>query len=80
MNKHAPDSCPRCSNIFICKANNVSQCDCQKISLTFDETQYIREITVWDFDGACLCVVCLRELQQEFHAKNYSPKTSQPSA
>lgn len=66
MTKHAPDSCPRCGDIFICKANNASQCDCQNISLTFEETQFISEITIWDFDGACLCINCLTALKKAY--------------
>lgn len=69
MSKHAPDSCPRCSEIFTCKVNAVLQCDCQKISLNYEETQYIREITTWDYDGACLCLTCLQELKNRTQIK-----------
>jgi Cysteine-rich CWC len=67
MEKHAPDSCQRCGEIFVCKANNVLQCDCMKVSLTKAETEYIRDITEWEYDGNCLCVKCLEELKKEVH-------------
>jgi hypothetical protein len=67
MEKHALDNCPRCNAVFVCKSNNVSQCDCQHITLTFDETQYIREQSLWDFEGGCLCNACLLELKVAFN-------------
>lgn len=73
MTKHAPDSCPRCGQIFICKVNSVGRCDCLQINLTFDETQYIRDITTLDYDGGCLCITCLYSLQVDYqnnHTKN----------
>ena len=68
MEKHVADSCPRCGDIFICKANNALQCDCMKLVLTQAETQYIANITEWEFDGVCLCNKCIVELQREFQS------------
>jgi hypothetical protein len=81
MSKHAPDSCPRCGEIFTCKVNAVLQCDCQKISLNYEETQYIREITTWDYDGACLCLTCLQELKNKTQIKmlNFDIKATDKS-
>ncbi|AFK02536.1 hypothetical protein Emtol_1387 [Emticicia oligotrophica DSM 17448] len=64
MEKHAPSSCPRCGKIFVCKANNIHQCDCQSISMTFEENQYIREMV--KHDETFLCLACLNELKDEF--------------
>ena len=66
MEKHVADSCPRCSNIFTCKVNNVLQCDCMKLVLTKAETEYIANITEWEYEGSCLCNKCVLELQKEF--------------
>lgn len=74
MEKHAPETCHRCQNVFVCKANNVSQCDCQQILLNFSETQYIREQSLWNYDGSCLCNACLLELKAEFHTKKIKLK------
>lgn len=63
MDKHAPDSCPRCGQLFTCKVNSVGRCDCLQINLTVRETQYIRDIAALAYDGSCLCVNCLYALQ-----------------
>ncbi len=65
MEKHAPDSCPRCGEIFVCKVNNILQCDCMKAVLTKAETEYIADITEWEYDGNCLCNKCLEKLRKE---------------
>ncbi|MCU0470396.1 MAG: cysteine-rich CWC family protein [Arcicella sp.] len=65
MEKHVADNCPRCGDIFTCKANNVLQCDCMKLVLTKAETQYIASITAMEYDGSCLCNKCLLELKKE---------------
>ena len=65
MEKHAPDSCPRCGEIFVCKVNNILQCDCMKAILTKAETAYIANITEWEYDGNCLCNKCLEDLKKE---------------
>jgi len=67
MEKHAPDSCPRCGEIFVCKVNNILQCDCMKAILTKVETEYIVNITTWEYDGNCLCNKCLDDLKQEIY-------------
>ena len=66
--KHAPDSCPRCNEIFTCKVNSVGRCDCLRINLTFSETEYIRDITTMEYDSGCLCLNCLYALQAEYQA------------
>jgi len=66
MEKHVADSCPRCGGIFTCKVNNVLQCDCMKLVLTKAETEYIANITEWEYEGGCLCNKCVLELQKEF--------------
>ncbi|MFC0185574.1 cysteine-rich CWC family protein [Pseudarcicella hirudinis] len=63
MTKHAKDACPRCGEIFVCKVNSILKCDCLKIELTRKQTEYIRDLSVLDFDGSCLCLNCLKELQ-----------------
>ncbi len=68
--KHVADSCPRCGDIFICKANNALQCDCMKLVLTKAEIQYIADIAEWEYEGSCLCNKCVLELKEEFSILN----------
>lgn len=63
MEKHAQESCPRCQKVFICKVNNILECDCMKVNLTKKQIEYIADISQWEFDGACLCNTCLEELK-----------------
>lgn len=64
--KHAPDSCPRCGNLFICAVNSVLKCACMELNLSPADLAYIREYTELTFgEYTCLCVSCLRELQAE---------------
>ncbi len=65
MEKHAQEGCPRCGKVFICKVNNILQCDCMKINLTKTQIEHISDISQWEFDGACLCNECLEELKAE---------------
>ncbi|MFI5160411.1 MAG: cysteine-rich CWC family protein [Sphingobacteriales bacterium] len=59
--KHEVISCERCSESFECKANAVTKCQCIKVHLTLNETQYVNEL----YDG-CLCVACLSALKEEY--------------
>jgi hypothetical protein len=63
MNKHETVHCERCKAPFECKANSFTKCQCAKVALTLNETQYVSE----NYDG-CLCAGCLLELQAEYKA------------
>ncbi|PQA59289.1 cysteine-rich CWC family protein [Siphonobacter curvatus] len=65
MSKHAIEGCPRCGRLFTCKLNASLKCDCMNVALTPNEMQYIRDISVMEYDGSCLCMHCLEELRQE---------------
>ncbi|WP_288426076.1 cysteine-rich CWC family protein [uncultured Spirosoma sp.] len=65
MPKHAIDNCPRCGQLFTCKVNSVLHCDCQYIGLSKTETEYIRDIALFEYDGQCLCLACLNELKAD---------------
>jgi hypothetical protein len=69
MQKHAQEGCPRCGEIFVCKVNNILQCDCMKMVLTKAQTEYITDITEWEYEGGCLCNNCLEALKDEFQKK-----------
>lgn len=34
--------------------------------MTKAETEYIRDVALFDYDGECLCLACLNELKTEF--------------
>ncbi|WP_254060825.1 cysteine-rich CWC family protein [Mucilaginibacter sp. L196] len=59
--KHETVHCERCKASFECKANSFTKCQCAKVQLTLNETQFVSEL----FDG-CLCADCLLELQKEY--------------
>jgi len=59
--KHEIIQCERCRSAFECKANSVTRCQCTKVQLSLNETQYVSE----QYDS-CLCAGCLLELQQEY--------------
>lgn len=61
MQKHEIVRCERCQSPFECKANSFTKCQCVKVQLTLNETQYVSE----QYDG-CLCAGCLLELQKEY--------------
>lgn len=60
--KHEIITCNRCSKPIECKANNYTLCQCNEVSLTLSETEYISELQ----DG-CLCADCLRGFKEEYH-------------
>lgn len=61
MCKHEEKHCPRCNNSFECKAGTIMQCQCSAIQLSVEERIYIDS----KFED-CLCIDCLRYLQQEY--------------
>lgn len=56
MEKH----CPRCNKVFICRNDDVMQCDCLRVPLGPEDFHYIGHRY-----SDCLCVDCLLELQKE---------------
>jgi hypothetical protein len=61
MHKHEIIRCERCQSAFECKANSFTKCQCTKVQLTLNETQYVSE----SYDG-CLCAGCLLALKEEY--------------
>lgn len=59
--KHEIVRCERCSSPFECKANSFTKCQCAKVQLTLNETQYVSE----QYEG-CLCAGCLMVLKKEY--------------
>jgi hypothetical protein len=68
MSKHAPAECPRCGNLFECKANTPHRCECVKIALTQREILFIRTEMMDEED--CLCATCLDDLRHLCAVKN----------
>ena len=64
--KHAPNTCPRCGNLFTCRVDAVLTCDCLSLSFSPAELASIRAYTELTFGAyTCLCVNCLRALHTE---------------
>jgi hypothetical protein len=54
-------TCQRCQQSFVCNPSNIAQCNCSKIELSFEETQYIAKQY-----SNCVCNTCLLHLKDEF--------------
>jgi hypothetical protein len=75
MEKHAPENCPRCHEVFICKVNTIFQCDCMKLTLSPKQSAYIKEYCEINYgEYNCLCNNCLNFLTNEFNAKEDNDK------
>ncbi|HEY6901203.1 MAG TPA: cysteine-rich CWC family protein [Puia sp.] len=70
---HETKSCGRCQSSFECKVGNISQCQCNGISLTDEERTYLST-----HYSDCLCRNCLLEIKREIRHKQQNPST--PSA
>lgn len=64
----SPKECPGCHTLFQCKPYAIQACDCSKIELSFEETQFIAS----RFKD-CVCNSCLLELKQEYQSM-HKPK------
>jgi hypothetical protein len=62
IHKHAPGHCPCCKQEFVCNPFNIAKCNCYKIELSYEETQYISS----QFNE-CVCNNCLARLKSEFY-------------
>lgn len=58
--------CPRCAIAFECKRSAIAQCQCNGISINFEEQAYISK----QFDD-CLCLACIKALRAEFYTGNF---------
>lgn len=58
MNKKENTYCKRCNVTFECKANDISNCQCNGITLSENTKTFISETNY-----KCLCAGCLNELE-----------------
>ncbi len=58
MNKNENTYCKRCDVPFECKVNDISNCQCNRISLSENTNAFISETNY-----NCLCANCLNELE-----------------
>lgn len=64
MSDHEKVLCPRCNSPFECKVGSISLCQCTRVNLTVDESQYI-----CDHYEECLCAACMLEMKKEYNAR-----------
>ena len=57
---YTPRTCPRCGKLFVCRNDDVLNCQCVSVALSAADLAYIAE----RHEG-CLCVHCLRDLARE---------------
>ena len=68
MDKHEEKSCPKCQKPFICKMGDITNCQCNTVTLTPDATHFLSK-TYFD----CLCRDCLVKINHDVKAaKQYS--------
>jgi hypothetical protein len=67
--KYEPGHCPRCKQEFVCTPFSIANCNCSKIELSYEETQYIAS----QFND-CVCNKCLKELKYGFYLKFHHNK------
>src|SRR5918996_6127934 len=60
MARREDKACPRCRKHFECSAGSMLPCQCEGVSLSPEESEYILGRY-----SDCLCVECLRALQAE---------------
>lgn len=60
MAQHEKKYCPRCNISFECKVGSILQCQCNGITFTDTEWDYVR-LTYTD----CLCRHCLQAIRHE---------------
>ncbi|MFY7828170.1 MAG: cysteine-rich CWC family protein [Flectobacillus sp.] len=54
--------CPRCQQPFQCKVDEIAHCDCQQLTLNFEQTQQLRQLSLNQYQGQCLCNTCIKSL------------------
>ncbi|WP_232541014.1 cysteine-rich CWC family protein [Spirosoma endbachense] len=72
INKHEHTTCPRCQRSFECRVGSINLCQCQTLTLTDDQRQYINSL----YQG-CLCAACLHVLRSEYNQLNHQKKVNQ---
>jgi len=60
MPLHETKTCPRCKNVFECKAGDIIHCQCSDIRLSIEERAFIE-----DQYQDCLCRDCLLQLKEQ---------------
>lgn len=53
-------TCPLCGVKFICRHDNITECQCSKIRLSNEDMAYIKSKF-----ANCLCIDCLRKIAEE---------------
>lgn len=53
-------TCPRCGKPFICRVDDVANCDCRLVKLSDTQYEFIKANY-----SQCLCLTCLTEITNE---------------
>lgn len=67
--KHEVKTCPRCEMQFECKSGSILLCQCQSLSLTSQQQEYIEA----RFED-CLCLDCLKDLRSDYNKIQHQQK------
>ncbi len=71
MIKHELKDGPRCGTEFECKTGSITICQCQTVSLSGEQSDYISN----HYDD-CLCADCLDTLRSECNLDNFNARMS----
>ncbi|WP_461139260.1 cysteine-rich CWC family protein [Spirosoma pomorum] len=69
--KHASVNCPRCQQSFECRVGSINLCQCQSVTLSDAQRQYIES----QYTG-CLCANCLQVLRTAYNRLEYDKAIS----
>ncbi len=61
MPQHETKKCARCTHDFECKVGNIAECQCNRVTLTYEERVFIEEKYT-----DCLCGEYLQTLQFQY--------------
>jgi hypothetical protein len=66
MPAHETVHCPRCKTAFECRVGSILQCQCQAVTLSEEEREYIGQ----HYSG-CLCANCLHQVKTTYKQEKF---------
>lgn len=69
MPSHETVHCPRCKSAFECRVGSILQCQCQAVTLSEEEREYISG----HYSG-CLCADCLQQVKKSYRQEKFKQR------
>ena len=64
------NTCQRCEAIFVCKADDIANCQCATVTISTKTQQYLSNT-----EYGCLCKNCLVEINQKISTISLNSQT-----